>query len=129
MKVLVAADNLIIRFLIADLVQEWSHEVVTASDGLQAWEALCVFDGLRIAILDWAMPKLDGVEICRRIKSKPDAPFVYVMLLAARTENKGSALALDAGSNDFLLKPVHSTELKRKLNIAIIILNKKQTPI
>lgn len=122
MRILVADDAPVMRFLVTDLVNEWGHEAISTSDGEQAWEALCESDGPRIAILDSRMPKLDGVELCRRLKSKPGFPFVYVILLTTTTEEDVTVVAMDAGADDLLPKPVQSTELKSRLDVGILTL-------
>ena len=129
MKVLVADDDPVVRFLVSDLVKEWGHQVISACDGQQAWEALSEPEGPRIAILDWTMPKLDGLELCRRVKTDSAFPYVYIILLTARSEKKESILALDTGADDFLAKPVNSAELKSRLNVGFRTLAYKQTLI
>ncbi|MCR9210861.1 MAG: response regulator, partial [bacterium] len=81
MKLLIADDNPVWRNLISAAVENWGYRIELASDGNEAYELLQSDDPPRLALLDWLMPGMEGVEICRRIKQDPENPFTYIILL------------------------------------------------
>ncbi len=97
------------------MLYRWGYEVVIAKDGEEAWRELQAEDVPRLAILDWMMPGIDGVEVCRRVRSAHREPYVYILLLTARTDAQDLVEAMDAGADDYLTKPFNSMELKARL--------------
>ncbi len=116
-RVLVADDEPISRFLLEDTLAQWKYEVVSAEDGNAAWDILCAPNAPRIAILDWVMPGLDGLSLCKRIKSQEDGGFVYVILLTGRNDKEDVVAGLNAGADDFLSKPFNLKELESRLAV------------
>lgn len=96
---------------------DWGYEVVEAEDGRHAWQILTGADPPRLAVLDWMMPGLDGVEVCRRLNERPDGPFVYTILLTARSERQDLVTALNAGAHNFQSKPIAVDELRSHLAV------------
>src|SRR3712207_6137011 len=90
------------------------HEVVSVCDGTEALAALLAPDGPRLAILDWMMPGVDGVEVCRRLRQRT-APYTYTVLLTARDRRDDMLAGLEAGADDFLTKPCDAVELRIRL--------------
>src|SRR5512142_3190216 len=86
MKVLVADDDLVSRRLLVAALEKWGYELKVAADGAEAWQVLAGDEPPALAILDWMMPALDGVEICRRVRSLPGRESLYLILLTATTE-------------------------------------------
>jgi len=84
MKVLIADDDPVWRKLLEQNIRRWGYEVTTAENGQEAWDILRQKDAPRVAILDWQMPELDGVEICRRIRRSLDLPFIFTIILTGR---------------------------------------------
>lgn len=114
MKVLIADDDPIsCRLLEAGLVK-WGYEVSVARDGAQAWQTLGGPEAPRMAILDWNMPGLDGVQICRKVRERT-APYVYLILLTARDRLEDVVAGLEAGADEFLTKPFDPVELNARL--------------
>src|SRR5215472_6797928 len=111
MKLLVAEDNPLFQAMLQSLLTGWGYDVTIVSDGLQAWKMLDCEDPPQLAILDWMMPGIDGVEICRRLRAAAREPYVYVVLLTARTESGDLVEGMDAGADDYLTKPVRAHEL------------------
>jgi two-component system, cell cycle response regulator len=114
-KVLVAEDNPVINAALRGLLCRWGYEAVAATDGTQAWQLLDAPDGPSLAILDWMMPGIDGVEVCRRVRAANREPYVYILLLTARTESQDLVEGMDAGANDYLTKPFEAHELRVRL--------------
>lgn len=114
MRILVADDDADIRTLLARRLTDWGHEPVLAEDGEQAW-ALVMDQGIQMVITDWIMPIVDGLELCRRIRSVPLEHYVYVLMLTARDRKADLIQGLDAGADDFLTKPFNRDELRVRL--------------
>lgn len=115
MRVLAADDNPISQTVLRSMLQKWGYEVVSASDGDQAWQLLHSPQPPSMAILDWMMPGTDGVEICRRLRAAGGEPYTYILLLTSRSDLKDVVEALDAGADDYLTKPFNSSELRARL--------------
>src|SRR5262249_28674817 len=88
----------------------------------EAWNILQSQDAPRLAILDWMMPGIDGIEICQRIRSAAREPYVYMILLTARTESQDVVDGMDAGADDYLTKPFNAHELRVRLRAGSRIL-------
>ncbi len=117
MKVLVAEDDATSRKLLSHILQGWGYEVLAVRDGGSAWEVLSGRASPPLAILDWEMPGLDGVEICRRVRAIVTPSPAYIILLTARTAKEDIVVGLDAGANDFLTKPFHREELRARTEV------------
>ena len=118
MKLLVADDNPVWRKLIEAAVSPWGYRVIVCENGTEALEQLYSDDPPRLALLDWQMPDVEGVEICRRIKQDPRHPFTYVILLTSRDRDEDMIAGLDAGADDYLTKPIVAAMLKSRLAAA-----------
>lgn len=114
MKVLVADDDAVMRYLICHFLKGWGYEVVEVSNGADALAKLQGPDAPKLAILDWMMPELDGLEVCRELRLTNEI-YTYVLLLTARQSNDDLARGLDAGADDYLAKPVDSLQLKARV--------------
>jgi two-component system, cell cycle response regulator len=114
-KILIAEDDASSRLLLLRVLTAWGHEVVATSNGAEAWEALQSDRTLRLAILDWLMPQMDGVEICARVKAQNSMSPPYLILLTALDDKESLAAGLDAGADDFLSKPYDPLELRARL--------------
>lgn len=115
MKILLADDEPIARTMLEHWLTGWGYEVVTVRDGEAALNALAADPTLRLAIIDWVMPKVDGIEVCRQIRSRAPEPYVYVVLLTAKDDKSDIIEGLDAGADDYLVKPCNPLELKVRL--------------
>jgi two-component system cell cycle response regulator len=121
-KVLAAEDNPVYLRLLRGMLEKWGYEVVVARDGNEAWKALEGPEAPQLAILDWMMPGMDGVEICRRLRASGREPYVYILLLTARTESEDLVEGIEAGADDYLIKPAKPYELKARLRAGLRIL-------
>ncbi|HEU0106757.1 MAG TPA: response regulator [Vicinamibacteria bacterium] len=115
MKVLLAEDSGVIRILLQRVLTNWGYEVVFAEDGAQAWQILERPDSPRIALLDWMMPGLDGLEVCQRVRSAGREPRVYIILLTGKDQQKDVVRGLAAGADDYLRKPFDNAELEARI--------------
>jgi DNA-binding response OmpR family regulator len=123
MKVLIAEDNPLWRSMLKRNIELWGHEPVVVENGAAAWEILSRDDAPRLAILDWEMPGIDGIEVCRRVKRDLDHPFTYVVMLTGRDAQEDMVAGLDAGADDYLTKPVEPAVLRSRLGAAERIVN------
>jgi CheY-like chemotaxis protein len=122
MKVLIAEDDKVSRRLLQATLGRLGYDVMTTENGAQAWEALQQADAPRLAILDWMMPELDGVDVCRNVRQRDDVPYVYIILLTARGQKKDVVTGLEAGADDYLVKPFDPQELSSRITVGKRIL-------
>jgi two-component system, cell cycle response regulator len=113
--VLIAEDDPIFRRILETWLQKWNYRVTSLENGLDAWNALQRSDSPQMAILDWMMPGLDGVELCRRIREHETGLYKYVLLLTAKGGKKDIVAGLEAGADDYLTKPFDVNELRARV--------------
>jgi len=128
MKVLIADDDPIWRKLLAQNIYSWGYEVITTENGQQAWNILQEHGAPRVAILDWQMPELDGVEICRRIRCSLNLPFIYTIILTSRDTRDDMLTGFESGADDYLVKPVDMAILRSRLSAAVRIVKAVPPP-
>jgi DNA-binding response OmpR family regulator len=112
-RILVAEDDPVSRELICARLGKWGYEVIVARDGAEAMTALRTKGAPSLAILDWMMPGMDGLEICRRVRQVN--PSVYLILLTARDRKEDTVEGLNAGADDYLIKPFDKDELHARI--------------
>jgi DNA-binding response OmpR family regulator len=117
MKILIAEDEPISRRLLQATLAKWGHEVITTENGAQALEVFQNEGAPLLAILDWMMPYLDGVELCRRIRQLPQGQMTYIILLTAKTQKQDIVEGLSAGANDYITKPPNPDELQARIRV------------
>ncbi len=115
LRILAAEDNPVFQSMLKTMLTRWGYEVIIAKDGNEAWSILESGEAPRLVLLDWMMPGMDGVEICRRVRSADREPYIYIVLLTARTESQDLVEGMDAGADDYLTKPFHAHELRVRL--------------
>jgi two-component system, cell cycle response regulator len=115
LKILIADDDPVSLRLFQRILQKSGYEVVTARNGSQALMELTSHDGPRLALLDWMMPEMDGLEVCRRVRSGPERPYVYITMLTSKLSSEDVVAGLEAGSDDYITKPCNPEELKARL--------------
>jgi two-component system chemotaxis response regulator CheY len=122
MRILIAEDDLVTARLLRALLDSWGFEVVTVTDGISALAVLQTPDAPRLAILDWMMPGLDGPEVCRRARAhRPGVP-MYLILVTSREARRDVIAGLDAGADDYVVKPPDPEELRSRLKAGIRVL-------
>jgi diguanylate cyclase (GGDEF)-like protein len=114
MRIVIAEDDPISRRLLEATLTRWGHEVIVTINGSQAVHALLKPDGPRLGVIDWMMPNMDGLEVCRRLRERV-APYVYLILLTAKDRREDLVQGLEAGADDFLVKPFDMYELQARL--------------
>jgi two-component system cell cycle response regulator len=125
--ILLAEDSAIYRHLITGHLTEWGFDFVSAQDGREAWDILAKPDAPRLALLDWVLPEIDGVDLCRRLRERSEHdPYTYTILLTAKTQKQEMLEAMDAGADDFLVKPFDPLELKARLLVGKRIVELQQ---
>jgi DNA-binding response OmpR family regulator len=115
MQVLVADDDAVMRQLLRSVMPKWGYDVVMTQNGEEAWRILREPTAPTLAVLDWMMPGLDGVEVCRRARTLEHGRGIYVVMLTGKDEKTDLVAALDAGADDYLTKPFHPDELRARL--------------
>jgi sigma-B regulation protein RsbU (phosphoserine phosphatase) len=113
-QILVADDDAVNRLLLTSTLKRWGHSVVAVADGEEAWHALQE-DQFACVISDWIMPRLSGVDLCRRIRARELPGYVYVILLTSLGQPDAVVEGLEAGADDFIHKPFHENELRARL--------------
>src|SRR5260370_38836975 len=124
MRILVADDNPVFQDVLTAMLTSWGYDVVVAGDGDTARELLQMENGPRLAILDWTMPAMDGIEVCRRVRSSGRE--VYILILTAKAHTEDLRAALDAGPEDYMTKPFKSLELRARLRAGSRIVELEQ---
>ena len=115
-RILVAEDETTFRHMLKTFLTKWGYQVVVASDGLEAWKVLQEEDRPRLALLDWMMPNMDGVEICRALREKKPEPYIYLLLLTSRDQKQDVVEGMEAGADDYLIKPFDPQELRARIH-------------
>lgn len=115
MKILIAEDNVVSRQLLERRLIKWGYEAISAEDGREAWDILQGEDAPRLAILDWMMPEMNGVQVCQKVRSRSEEPYIYILLLTAKDQKEDLVEAMEAGADDYIVKPPDPEELKVRL--------------
>ncbi|MEA3188402.1 MAG: phosphoserine phosphatase RsbU/P [Chthoniobacter sp.] len=124
-RILVAEDDPVSRTLISTRLEKWGYHVVLTHDGAEAMAVLRGRDAPSLAILDWSMPGMDGLEICRRLREAEKT--VYIILLTAHGSKENIIEGLRAGADDYLVKPFHAEELQARLLVGLRVITAQQT--
>jgi len=115
MRILIAEDDPDFRNLMEEKLATWGYEVAVAENGSAALQILQADDPPRLALLDWMMPGLEGVEVCRVVREKKDEPYTYIILLTAQQSEEDLVTGMEAGADDYITKPFKLNELRLRL--------------
>lgn len=126
MKLLIAEDSATLRSLLAIQLADWQFEIAEAEDGAEAWEKFQQ-SPFPLVLTDWIMPNMDGLELIRRIRGAEVPFYVYIVLLTAKSEKEDLVYAMEAGADDFLVKPCDDDELRVRLREGMRILELQQS--
>jgi two-component system cell cycle response regulator len=125
--VLLAEDSPLYRSVIKERFHEWGLNLIVATDGKEAWKLLTGKDAPKLALLDWVLPEIDGIEICRRLRGRTEqGRYTYAILLTAKSKQNEMLEAMAAGADDFLAKPFDPLELKARLLVGKRIVELQQ---
>lgn len=125
MKLLFADDAPVSRQLVTNILARPEIELITVADGEEAWQALAQPDRPRLLLLDWMMPKLDGIELCQKIRASNWPKYTYIILLTARTQPDDVVAAVDSGVDDYMGKPFAANDLLARIRIGERALQKE----
>ena len=121
MKILIVEDERVSRMVLAAALEKLGHDVIEAEDGLVGWEQF-EKNTPPVVVTDWAMPGLDGLQLCRKIRERDSASYTYVFILTKLSGRDRFFEGMDAGADDFLTKPFDPAELAARLRVAQRIL-------
>ena len=120
MNILVAEDNPISAKMLQEILSDEGYTSTLAEDGAKAWACLQEAEELpTLAILDWMMPEIDGVELCRMIRADERFKNIYVLILSALDRKEEIVVGLKAGANDYVTKPFNLIELKARIAVGV----------
>jgi CheY-like chemotaxis protein len=115
MRALIAEDNSTTRLLLESTLTDWGYQVITTSNGVEAWQELQQERTPELILLDWKMPCMDGIEVCRKLRQLPHARAAHVILVTARRDKDDIVAGLEAGADDYITKPFEPAELRARL--------------
>ncbi len=116
-KVLIAEDNPVVRKGLVNFLIKWGYEPIEVENGDDAWRLLEEGKNIRLAIVDWNLPGLSGLQVCQRLRVSSEIPYVYTIIFSARRSKEEQLLALDGGADDYLVKPCKPSELRSRLGV------------
>lgn len=117
MRVLIAEDDLTSRLVLEAALRSWGYDVVSASNGDQAWTLLQAEDRPGLAILDRLMPGMDGIQVCQKLRERDTQNPVYVILLTALGRKEDVVMGLRSGADDYVTKPFDTEELHARVQV------------
>lgn len=117
MRVLIAEDDSDIRSVYETMVTAWGFEVTSVPDGQEAWAAIQHDAPPMIALIDWMIPRKDGLEFCRNVRARLNGPFIYIIVITSKSDPGDAVAALEAGADDFLRKPIDQDELRARVMV------------
>ncbi len=117
MRVLIADDSATSRIMLRKALSNWGYEVILAEHGAQAWDILAQPDAPPMAVLDWVMPHMTGPEVCRRVRETHREPYTYILLLTSKNTKGETVEGLEAGADDYIVKPFDQHELQVRLRV------------
>ncbi len=125
MKVLIAEDDRTTQVMLDSLIKKWGYDTVVVSDGSAAWRILSEEGAPSLAIIDWLMPGMEGTEICRKVRERnlKRGEYQYIILLTIQGDKEDVVKGLEAGADDYIIKPFDSQELQMRLSVGKRILD------
>jgi two-component system, cell cycle response regulator len=122
-KILLAEDDEVSRHILSETLRRWGYDVTCAADGEEAWSLLQGTDAPQLALLDWVMPGVDGVDLCRRMRERQCETYTYILLLTSRGQKQDIVQGMGAGADDYITKPFNPQELQMRLSAGRRIIN------
>jgi sigma-B regulation protein RsbU (phosphoserine phosphatase) len=127
MKILIAEDDYTSRRILESVLQKWGYETISVDNGKDALDKLLEDDAPKFAILDWVMPRMDGIDVCTKLKQKQTNEVTYIILLTARDNKQDIIKGLEAGANDYISKPFDNDELHARIKVGKRIIELQQS--
>lgn len=127
MKILIAEDNLASQLILKTTLEDLGHDLVVTGNGRSACEIMLKPDAPKLAILDWMMPGMDGVEACRKIRESKFTDPAYIIILTIRDKTEDIVKGLKAGANDYIVKPYNVEELQVRVGVGCRVLEMQST--
>lgn len=127
MHILIAEDDSFSRLLLQRMLAEWGYAVTAVADGTEAWQVLQRDDAPPMAVLDWIMPGVNGVEVCRLVRERPTTVPPYLILLTARDATGDVVTGLQSGANDYVTKPFDRDELQARIAVGRTVVELQQS--
>jgi CheY-like chemotaxis protein len=123
MEILIAEDDPVSRIILETKLIHWGYDVVVAANGAEAWTVMQNEVAPSLAILDWMMPEIDGIEVCRRIRQIESQTPPYIIILTTKNRKEDVVEGLNAGANDYLTKPFDFNELRARLQVGVTVID------
>ncbi len=127
MKILLVEDSYIERTKLGSYLTDWGYEWTGVGSGTEAVKVLDSANPPDLAILDWVLPGLDGIDVLRRIRKLAQGSYIYTVMTTAKTQKKDRLAAMEAGADDYLSKPVDPLELRSRIVVGKRILDLQQS--
>ena len=125
MRILIAEDDRTSRAILTKLLENWGHEVVSTANGTEAWDLLGRKDAPQLAILDWMMPELDGIEVIQKVRGSDHGGSCYLILLTGLDTKADIVRGLESGADDYVTKPYDQNELKARVDVGVRMITLK----
>lgn len=116
-RILVVEDDPMFRRILKNWLERWGYRVTIAADGAAAWSILQSPDSPSLLVLDWILPQIDGIELCRMIRMRRTLLYPYILLATSKEDKADIVFGLDAGADDYLIKPFDQDELRARLRV------------
>ena len=117
MKILIAEDDQTSRWMLEAILRKWGYDVNAVCNGREAWQAMQAENPPALAIIDWMMPGIDGVEFCRKVRESVPLASTYIILLTGKRRINDVIIGLEAGANDYMRKPFDREELHARVRV------------
>lgn len=127
MKLLIVEDDDSTRLMLLYTLRKFGYELAQAKNGLEAWEIFQREDAPKLAIIDWMMPGMDGITLCKKIRERQTDQPPYLIILTSKNTAEDTLEALRAGADEFLIKPVNPSELKARVEVGRRIVSLQET--
>jgi DNA-binding response OmpR family regulator len=127
MRILLAEDDVVSRRALELTLQRWGYEVTAVGDGTAAWRVLQQEPAPPLALIDWMMPGLDGVEVCSKARARTGAAATYLILISAKSSTDDVVAGLESGADDYITKPIDLPELQARLRVGTRLVELQQS--
>jgi len=125
-KILIADDDRLMRRMLEVILAKSGHELVAAASGSEAWQILSSPEAPSLAILDWMMPKMTGLEVCSKVRAAGAAVPTYLIVLTSRGQTNDLVTAFEAGADDYITKPFEAEELRARVSVGVRMITLQQ---